>query len=115
MKKLLIVSGACLVLFFSCTHDKAELLSPAGNDCANVNAGFAADVLPIIQAKCQGCHGTGSTSGPGALTNYAEIKNVADRILSSVTTGSMPLNATPLPAAEVSKIRCWVNAGTPNN
>lgn len=115
MKKVLIVAGISLVLFISCTHDKADLLNPAGNDCTGVNASFANDILPIIQARCGGCHGTGSTNGPGPLTDYAGIKNAAVRIKTSVMTGSMPLNAAPLPAAEIIKIRCWVDSGTPNN
>lgn len=115
MKNVLIVAGICLVLFISCTSDKADLLHPAGNDCAGMNASFTNDVLPIIQANCGGCHGAGSTNGPGPLTNYTEIRNAAARIKTSVVTGSMPLNAAPLSAAETRKIRCWVDSGTPNN
>jgi hypothetical protein len=115
MKKVLIALGVYLALFIGCTNDKDELLNPAGSDCTGVNASFANDVLPIIQANCGGCHGAGSTRGPGPLTNYTEIKNAAVRIKTSVITGSMPLNAAPLPDAAIRKIRCWVDSGTPNN
>lgn len=116
MKKVLINLFLCVVLLVGCTSDKEELLlNPSGNDCAGVNAGFANDVWPIIQANCQGCHGAGSTNGPGALTNYTQISNAATRIKAAVESGSMPKGAGPLPAAQVRIIRCWVNSGTPNN
>lgn len=115
MKKVLITLSVCLAVFISCTNDKDELLNPLGSDCTGVNASFVNDVLPIIQANCQGCHGAGSTNGPGQLTNYTEIKNAAARIKNAVITGFMPRNAAPLPAAEIRLIRCWVDSGTPNN
>lgn len=115
MKKVLITSLACLAVFIGCTSNKEELLNPSGNDCASINARFATDVLPIIQANCQGCHGPGSVNGPGALTNYAQISNAADRIKAAVVSGYMPKDAGPLPAAQIKVIRCWVDSGTPNN
>lgn len=115
MKKVLVTLSVCLAVFISCVNDKDELLNPDNGDCTGVNASFANDVLPIIQANCQGCHGPGSTNGPGQLTNYTEIKNAAARIRNAVVTGFMPKDAGPLPAAEIRKIRCWVDSGTPNN
>lgn len=115
MKKVFITLSVCLAVFISCVNDKDELLNPASGDCTGVNASFANDVLPIIQANCQGCHGVGSTNGPGQLTTYNEIKNAATRIKNAVVSGFMPRNAAPLPAAEIRKIRCWVDSGTPNN
>lgn len=115
MKKVLIALFVCLAVFIGCTNDKDELLNPFNGDCTGVNASFANDVLPIIQANCQGCHGAGSTNGPGPLTNYDQIKNAAARIKNAVVSGYMPKDAGPLPAAEIRKIRCWVDSGTPNN
>lgn len=115
MKKVFIALSVCLALFIGCTNDKDELLNPGGGDCTGVNASFVNDVLPIIQANCQGCHGVGSSNGPGQLTTYTEIANAGVRIKNAVVTGFMPRNAAPLPAAEIGKIRCWVDSGTPNN
>lgn len=115
MKKNLITLLVCLAVFIGCTNDKDELLNPFNGDCTGVDARFSNDVLPIIQANCQGCHGAGSTNGPGALTNYTEIRNAAVRIKNAVVSGYMPKDAGPLPAEEVRKIRCWVDSGTPNN
>lgn len=115
MKKVFITLVVCVAVFMACTSDKEELLNPSGSDCTGVNASFATDVLPIIQAKCQGCHGAGSTNGPGQLTNYNEIKNAAARIKTAVVTGYMPKVGGPLPSNEIRMIRCWVDSGTPNN
>lgn len=115
MKKVLITLSICLVMLLGCVNDKDELLNPGGSDCTGVNASFAQDVLPLIQAKCQSCHGPGSTNGPGQLTNYTEIKNAAARIKTAVVTGYMPKVGGPLPSSEIRLIRCWVDSGTPNN
>lgn len=114
-KRVLIVGTIGLSIFIGCTNDKDELLNPGGGGCTGVNASFANDILPLIQTRCWGCHGAGSTNGPGQLTNYTEIKNAAARIRTAVVTGYMPKNAGPLPAAEIRQIRCWVDSGTPNN
>jgi len=102
-----------------CYYDKEQLLIPpkttTGTTCLNYS--FTNDVNPIIQASCDngvGCHGSGSTNGPGALVTYTEIKNASAQIQSSVLAGRMPLGST-LPATEIQKINCWINNGGLSN
>lgn len=86
-------------------------------DCSTVtNKSFATDVNPIIQSSCNqvGCHAAGSTNGPGALTNHAQLQANAGAVRSAIASGSMPQNTT-LSAAQKNSIICWIDSGAPNN
>jgi len=101
------------VFLSSCTKKKDVIIM----DCGVTSAGFAADVNPIIQSTCainSACHGVGSVSGPGPLTNYIQISGVAARIREAVISRRMPLGST-LSEANINKIKCWVASGAPNN
>ena len=113
IKKVLVTLIIGVILFVGCTNDKEDQLTSV-IDCTSVNASFAADVLPIIQTVCQGCHGAGSTNGPGELTNYTQISNAAARIKTAVVTGFMP-RVGSLSAGQIRLISCWVDSGAPNN
>jgi len=83
-------------------------------DCSGAPKTFAADVRPIIQSRCGGCHGAGSGNGPGALTTYTEISNAKTAIRAAIESGRMPQGGT-LTAAQKAAIICWVDNGAPNN
>ena len=110
-KKVFAVGGLLCVLF-ACSKNSMD--KPASNVCSGASKSFAADVNPIIQAKCIGCHGVGSNNGPGALLTYSEIFNAREEIRSAVASGLMPLNGT-LTAAEKNSILCWIDNGATNN
>ena|SRR5688572_3580210 len=88
----------------------------AATDCNAVSKKFATDVNPIIQAFCNqaACHNSGSTNGPGQLTNYTEVFNARIVIRQAVRSGLMPKNAT-LSTAQKNAIICWIDSGAPNN
>jgi hypothetical protein len=86
-------------------------------NCATVtNKAFAADVNPIIQAICatSGCHGPGSTNGPGELSTYNQVFNNRVSIRAAVSSGLMPQNST-LSSGQKNSILCWIDSGAPNN
>jgi hypothetical protein len=120
MKKLitiLLIAGLVFIMH-SCYYDKEQLLTPpktVNGPCAVYS--FTTDVNPIIQSSCSngsGCHGSGSTNGPGSLVTYTEIRNAVSQIQSSVLAGRMPLDSS-LSAAQIKAIDCWVKNGAPNN
>ena len=84
--------------------------------CTSVPKAFATDVNPIIQSFCNipNCHNSGSTNGPGSLTNYNQVFNARTEIRSAIATGIMPQNATLTPAQKNS-ILCWIDSGAPDN
>jgi hypothetical protein len=117
MKKgslLTALSISLIIFLFSC---KKENEGSSSLDCATVtNKAFAADINPIIQSSCAGggCHATGSSNGPGALTNYTQVFNARAAVRSSVSSGSMPKGSS-LSASQKNSILCWIDSGAPNN
>ena len=115
---LLIVVG--LTFLNACYYDKEQLLTPpktVGTGTTCVKDSFAVYINPIIQTSCangSGCHGAGSSSGPGALTTYSQIQANATAIQGSVSAGRMPLGSS-LSATQIQSITCWVNNGALNN
>ncbi len=116
---ILLLSICSLVLIaISCKKDSGTGGGGGGSttvDCSTVtNKAFAANVNPIIQASCNvaGCHATGSTNGPGPLTNYAQISTGSIR--SAISSGNMPKGSS-LTTAQKNSIICWIDSGVPNN
>ncbi len=107
----------CGVLY-SCSK-KSD--TPAGGttaiSCTGITPGFAANVMPLIQANCAtstACHATGSINTGGPFTNYTQVKNKASIIRSQVVSKVMPQGGS-LSAAQIQTIACWVDNGAPNN
>jgi hypothetical protein len=108
-------------LMIGCSKDQGQEGNnpgpPPANTCDGVNAKFAADILPILQTRCatgSGCHDNGSINGPGALTNFSQIKNAAGSIKTAVVSGRMPLGGS-LGSSQIRQIGCWVDNGALNN
>lgn len=109
---------ACIVLIIvlinACKKD-SENNDPTV-DCSTISTTFSANVSPLISSGCakSGCHASGSTNGPGALTNYTQIYNSRAAIRSAVSSGYMPQDAT-FSATQKATITCWIDAGAPQN
>jgi hypothetical protein len=85
---------------------------------------YCKDVAPILQKRCQNCHRKGEV-GPFALGTYQQARKRAEDIASVVEDRQMPpwkpapgigpklRHDKSLPAAEVSIIRAWADAGAP--
>ncbi|MFM7218018.1 MAG: c-type cytochrome domain-containing protein, partial [Bacteroidota bacterium] len=88
--------------------------------CDTTNVTFSQSIAPLLQNKCNGCHGTSNPGGGVILTSYANVLTVAQngKLLSSVEHTSafpMPKNGNKLPQCEIDMIRIWIDAGAPNN
>ena len=123
MQKSILVIGiliSSLFTFIACSKSGSGGGNNGGGgsvDCSMVaNKSFAADVNPIIQSSCNqaGCHAAGSTNGPGALTNHAQVAASAGAVRSAIAAGRMPQNTT-LSTAQKNSIICWIDSGAPNN
>lgn len=125
MKKI-VVAVISLISVVSCTKNNDGGTTTNNNNnggtaaytpsCTGTAKSFSADVLPIFQNVCSaaGCHNSGSTNGPGALTNYSQISAVKSNIRTVVLSGVMPKNST-LTSAQKDNIICWIDSGAPNN
>ena len=109
-----------IVIIGACSKSSSSTGGGGGgsSNCSGVtNNKFNADVLPIVQANCAtnaGCHATGSTNGPGPLTNYTQVSNAKTLIRTVVSNGTMPQNGT-LTTAQKNSIICWIDSGAQNN
>lgn len=73
-------------------------------------ADFAADVRPVIEPQCVGCHSGAKVAGGLRLDVRDEWVKRGDAILRSIDNGSMPPGA-PLAAAQRATIRQWIQGG----
>lgn len=107
-----------LLLVQSCSKDSSDNNSTSGNtiDCNGAVKTFSTDANPLIQTFCNlaSCHASGSSNGPGPLTNYTQVFNARSAIRSAVVSGGMPRNTT-LTLAQKTAIVCWIDSGAPNN
>jgi uncharacterized membrane protein len=91
------------------------------NSCSECDSTFAftADILPIIEANCTGCHSGNNPSGNLSLSNFSQIQsaavsgNLMDRI--NGIGGIMPPNSNGIGSCHKNQIQEWINSGTPNN
>lgn len=96
---------------------KGSPTSPMNSSVAcSVPKTFSADAAPVFQAKCalSGCHGAGSSNGPGELTTYQKIFNARNDIRNAVITRLMPQGGS-LTDEQLNSIVCWIDGGAPNN
>lgn len=128
-KTILAIGILFIGIQHSCTTDKlAEPMPDA--DCVNYHATYNGDVKAIIDASCahSGCHIEGGDA-PGDFRTYNEMSSYFndEGIRESVIvlrndpeTGMPPnwdTNSGPhdLTDEEFKIIKCWINAGYPEN
>jgi cytochrome c5 len=123
----IISKSKCLValnLFFltGCYYDNMSTLYPGSYTCETVaNPGFALHVLPLLNSKCNTCHGGSSPSAGIKLDSYTEVGKyiTSGSLMGSMNHASgfsaMPKNGSKMPACEIQIIQDWINAGALNN
>ena len=90
--------------------------------CDSTGVSYVADIQPIMQNKCIGCHGSAHSGNAFVnLSNYNGVAAVAatNQLTGAVSHNSnytpMPMNGPMLPVCEIAEIRNWVNEGMQNN
>jgi hypothetical protein len=114
MKKTIIIATVFVYMIIACSKSKDITTE---TDCSGTAKSFVTDVNPIIQSFCttnSGCHASGSTNGPGALTTYQQIFNNRSAIRMAISNGRMPQNST-LSSSQKSAIICWIDNGASDN
>jgi uncharacterized membrane protein len=119
-KKTSFIAAALSILFVTgCYYDKEELLYPgSGNiNCSGVVPSYTADVRPLLQTKCNtsGCHNAASGAGSVVLETHTQVASKKARINQRcVIEKTMPPTG-PLTPSELKTLKCWIDAGAPNN
>jgi hypothetical protein len=91
---------------------------------------YSRDIQPIFEKYCADCHGRakaraqlrlhspewvkkGGQSGPIVIPGNSHTSELMRRVLEENEDDRMPLDADPLPAAEIAKLRAWIDSGAP--
>lgn len=109
----------CTIFISSCTKDvglNPDLIIKEIGACDTVT--FTKHIKPIIDNNCTSCHSPLGGQSPD-LTTYDLLKSQVDagRIKARVIDQNpsvMPQGGA-LPANEINLIKCWLDAGAPNN
>jgi len=124
---------ACVLSLGSCTtetirpqprHDASTKDAPAEplscpadvpDACPTPIPSYATAVVPILEAKCNGCHTGGD--GPWPLTNHADVLMWRAQVLYELERCTMPPPAdkTRLTEAEQTTLIDWLVCGAPEN
>jgi len=102
--------------------DTTDASQPAGcpyqapQTCPASTPTYQADVLPILQTKCNDCH-TGADGGPWPLTDYQLVVDWKISILGDLECNTMPPAdaGLALTSDERSTLLAWLVCGTPQN
>ncbi|MBP7184250.1 MAG: hypothetical protein KBA06_01990 [Saprospiraceae bacterium] len=94
----------------------------AETSCDTTSVSYSADILPIVNTYCVGCHSGSSPSGEISYETYAEVKSSVfnngqflGSIRHDVGYSEMPKDASQLSNCKIAKIQKWINDGAPNN
>ena len=89
---------------------------------------FARDVLPLLQARCEGCHGASQARAGFAVSSYGSVmagsnngpvitpgNSATSRLVDLIVSGKMPRGAPRLSDSEIGIIRAWIDQGALDN
>jgi mono/diheme cytochrome c family protein len=120
MKKISLITGVLAITFFACkTKEKTTAAAPPVKtlNCTGTAYTYQADIKPIMEEHCSGCHNTNMKAG----YNFNDIESVKRAggngyLLGSIKhdVGYDPMPAGgqgPLDQATIDKIECWINTG----
>jgi len=90
---------------------------------------FHKQIVPVLQAKCQGCHQPAKASGEFVMTNFARLLNGGEsgekaivpgkpgesKLIAQITpvdgAAAMPPNGKPLSDVEIELVHRWIEEG----
>jgi hypothetical protein len=89
--------------------------------CNTTSVSFSADIQPVIQNNCVGCHSGGAPSGGIKLVTYADVKQVVNngKLFGAVSWQqgfvNMPFGGDQLPQCTIDQIEAWIADGALEN
>lgn len=115
-KFMLLLSLCVLATCFACKKTTVTTV-----DCTGVTPTYTADIKTIINTNCatSGCHSASAKANGLDLSTYLLVKSESsnNRFLGSINHDSgyngMPQGAAKLSDANIKKITCWIQNGTP--
>jgi hypothetical protein len=85
--------------------------------CPTPKPSYESDVIPILQARCYGCHSSTDGGGPWPLTTLVDIQDWKTQFIQDVESCSMPpVDAgAKLSSDESTTLLGWLVCGAPDN
>jgi hypothetical protein len=85
--------------------------------CPSPKPSYKNDVIPILKARCYGCHSSTDGGGPWPLTTLVDIQDWKTLFIQDVQSCSMPpVDAgAKLTSEESATLLGWLVCGAPNN
>jgi len=118
---ILSCSIALIALFQSgCKYDIEDELYPP-TVCDTTDVSYIADILPILDLNCLGCHNPVDLEGGITLEPHAELQIFAlnGSLVCSLehdpACSAMPDGGEQLSSCSIDKIKSWVNDGALEN
>lgn len=118
MKKLLILSLACLLVGLACSKED----DPSSDfDCTGVTPTYTTNIKAILDANCatSGCHDAVTKEDGKDFSTYASAKTLSQEsaFLGAIQHKSgfepMPQGSDKLSDATIKLLGCWVQNGSP--
>ncbi len=107
----------------ACLNDKGEVPVPDTDPtfCDSLGVTYSENIVPLVNNSCAvvGCHDANAPTTTGNFTNYTELAERANNgeiTIQVFDLGTMPqAPIDPLTDAQKDTLRCWIEAGAPNN
>jgi len=80
-----LTASALATLAVSCAHEEEDVVAAAEGTPT-----WYADVEPVIEESCAGCHQAGSYASFLPLTTYEEVSSAKELVAAAMADGSMP-------------------------
>lgn len=100
-------------------NEGAQNTTNCASTCNPAEFKYAANIKPIFEANCTGCHSGGAPAGGFNISTYAGAyanrQMIVVRIQHPNPDMRMPKGQPPLPDCKIQQIKNWVAAGAPNN
>lgn len=115
------LTSAQIALIRRWINEGAKNTTNCGSPCDTNKFTYAADIQPIFDKYCKGCHSGASAQKGILLDTYAGASATANggRLLGAIRheTGfvAMPYGSNKLTDCDIRKIEKWVSAGAQNN
>jgi mono/diheme cytochrome c family protein len=115
------LTAAQINLVATWINEGAQNTTNCASSCDSTAFAYTANVKPILQTHCLGCHsGAAASGGYVPLDTYDGVREVAlfGALYASINhtgTNPMPQNGTKLSDCKIAVIRQWIEAGAPNN
>lgn len=90
---------------------------PLSTVCAAPAPSFAWEVVPILDARCNGCHDPALPNGPWPFHDYQDVLDWKGVFVDSLVNCTMPPadGGVALPEDERQRLFAWIACGAPDN